>query len=144
MLPVTCKQVSPLEKILSLAEPCMGPACCKVCCLEIMKKSPGKALGVWELISVCVPGGDNVAGTGLQMLQSSAFPAIEHLCYGFHLHLFQAPVSAHHKHTLFLSRLLQHYLCLQQADARSMPMYFIVKATRPGRGISSLGREAGR
>lgn len=144
MLPMTCKQVSPLEKILSLAEPCMGPACCKVCCLEIMKKSHGKALGVWELISVRVPGGDNVAGAGLQMLQSSVFPATEHLCYGFQLHLFQAPVSAHHKHALFLSRLLQRHLCLQHADALSMPMYFIVKATRPGQGIPSLGWEAGR
>ncbi|XP_074704648.1 LOW QUALITY PROTEIN: uncharacterized protein LOC141933667 [Strix aluco] len=50
MLPVTCK-VSPLEKVLSLAEPCMGPASCKVCCLERMKESPGKASGVWELMS---------------------------------------------------------------------------------------------
>lgn len=144
MLPTTCK-VSPLEKILSLAEPRAAPACCKVCCSEIMKESPGKALGVWELMSVRVPGGDSLAGAGLQMLQSPAFPAMEHLCCGFQLHLFQAPVSARHEHALFLSRLLQRHLwCLQRADALSVPMYFIGKATRTRRGVPSPGWEAGR
>ena len=110
-----------------------------------MQESPGKALGVWELMSVRVPGGDSLAGTGLQMLQSSAFPVTERLCCGFQLHLFQAPVSSHHEHALFLSRLLQRHLwCLQRADGLSMPVYFIGKATRPRQGVLSLGWEAGR
>lgn len=125
MVPATCK-VSPLGKILSLAEPHIRPASCKVCCLEIMKESPGKAFRAWELTSLRVPGGDSLVGPGLQMLQSSAFPATEHLCRGFQLHLLQAPVSAHHEHAPFLSRLLQHHLwCFQPADAPRVPMYFI-------------------
>lgn len=91
------------KKIASLAEPRTGPAYCKVCCSEIVKESPGKALGLWELTSVHVPGGDSLAGAGWQMLQSSAFRAMENLCCGFQLHLFQAPVSASHEHALFLS-----------------------------------------
>lgn len=111
----------------------------------MVKESPGKAFGVWELTSVRVPGGDNLANDSkLQQMISST----EHLCCGFHLRLFQAPVSAGHKHALFLSRLVQcHLWCLQRAGVLSMPIYFIGKShkTQAKHIESGMGAwEAGR
>lgn len=69
-----------------------------------MKESPGgKAFGEWELTSVCVPGGDSFTTlhTAGQMLQSSVFLDMKHLCCGCQLCFFQAQVSAHHEYAVF-------------------------------------------